>query len=414
MNILPFRGDTMHEGSPAFSPTSMEIRHLVFDMCASHDLKANGLYNVARRLVAEQLAAGESARIIFLREESREIPKETPDLPIEFLTLAGRKLLGRRISLGGDVLHAITAASSKPLFFHIHAAQQHILLPVIMRLRKLGIPYAMTIHGRYSHLGDGNPNLKRRLSNLYMQHIERRVLEGARFVQGVSLAECALIRRLAPRARVEFVPNAAYSSRFEGTPPAPERASPSQHFPVFGYLGRYDIEHKGLDLLVAGFAEYRAAGGKGQLELVGTGPARAKIAAQARELGYSEFVSPHGPRFGGEKARTLATWDYFVMPSRFEGVPIGALEAGLAGLPLIVSAGTGLREEVIKFEAGVGICALTAEAVAQALLQAEHRSADEWARMSSAAYRMALSNGDWTTIAAKLACLYRRTASASS
>jgi len=407
MHTLLLKSETAFNRSPS-APLEKDIRHLVFDMCASHDLKANGVYKVARRLAAEQLAAGENARIVFLREAAREIPNETSEVPIEFLTLAGHKLLGRRISMNGDILDAITTPGSQPLFFHIHAARQPMLLPVIMRLRKLRIPYAMTIHGRYSHLGDGTGSPKRRLSGLYLQHVERRVLEGALFVQGVSLAECALIRRIAPRARVEFVPNAAYSSRFEGIPPAPQRTSPSPDFPVFGFLGRYEIEHKGLDLLIGGFAAYRAAGGKGRLELVGTGPARDKIAARALELGVAEFVSPNGPRFGAEKARTLAAWDYFVMPSRFEGVPIGALEAGLAGLPLIVSAETGLREESAKFQAGVGISALMPEAVAQALLQAERQTAADWVRMSAAAYRMALSIGDWTTIAADVVSLYRR------
>ena len=127
-----------------------------------------------------------------------------------------------------------------------------------------------------------------------------------------------------------------------------------------------------------------------------------------RQLGVAELLSVESPRFGAEKRRTLETWDYFVMPSRFEGVPIGALEAGLAGLPLIVTDETGLREEVVRAGAGIGIAALTPEAVADALHAAEHRPAQAWSRMSDAAYRMAVSIGDWTTIAAKLTTLYRR------
>lgn len=408
MNVLLDKRATDPGRVAPFSPSRMDIRHLVFDMCAAHDLEANGVYNVARQLAAEQTAAGESARIIFLREKNREMPSEPPDVPMQVLTLAGREVLGRRVSINADILDAMTTPGSGPPFFHIHAARQPLLVPVVLRLRKLGIPYAMTIHGRYSHVFDRHNRPTHRLSSLYLQHVERRVVEGARFVQGVSAAECELIRRIAPRARVELVPNAAYSSRFEGQPHAPQRASPSSRFPVFGFLGRYEIEHKGLDLLIAGFAAYRSAGGKGQLGLVGTGPARETVAAQARELGVAEFVTIDGPRFGAEKARTLAAWDYFVMPSRYEGVPIGALEAGLAGLPLLVTAETGLREPVAGFGAGFGIDALTPDAVAQALMQAERCTADAWLRMSEAAYRMALSIGDWTTIAAQLVSLYRR------
>lgn len=407
MSVLQLKSDVSHGRLPLGSVPRMDIRHVVFDMCASHDLKANGVYKVARRLAAEQTAAGENAKIIFLREQGREIPNEPSDVAMQVLTLAGRKVLGRRVSIDASILEAITAPGSGPVFFHIHAARQPLLWPLILRLRALKLPYAMTIHGRYSHVFDQNNRPMRRAPALYLQHVERHVLQGARFVQGVSAAECGLIRHIAPKARVRLVPNAAYSSRLEGVPNAPERAAPTANFPVFGFLGRYEIEHKGLDLLIAGFAAYRKAGGNGRLELVGTGPAREKIAAQAEAMGVAEFVSVNGPRFGAEKARTLAGWDYFVMPSRFEGVPIGALEAGLAGLPLIVSAETGLREHVASFGAGIGIEALTAEAVAQALEEAERHAAD-WAGMSAASHRMAVSMGDWTQIAAELVTLYQQ------
>jgi len=176
---------------------------------------------------------------------------------------------------------------------------------------------------------------------------------------------------------------------------------------VFGFLGRYAIEHKGLDVLVSGFAAYRKAGRKGSLELVGTGPSRDTLAAMARDLGVGEYVTLDGPRFGSEKARTLASWDYFVMSSRYEGIPIGALEAGLSGLPLILSAGTGLREQVVRFKAGFGIEALTTEGMARAFERAGNASAHEWSAMSAAAYRLGLSVGDWSSTAAQLMRLYQ-------
>jgi glycosyltransferase involved in cell wall biosynthesis len=289
----------------------------------------------------------------------------------------------------------------------MHAGREPLLLPVMLRLRKLGIPYAMTIHGRYSHLFDNSGRPTRQLPLLYLKHVERHVLEGAHFVQAVTLAESAIIKRIAPRARVVLISNAAYSSRFDGEPRALERVSPSPNFPVFGFLGRYEIEHKGLDLLVDGFAAYRQAGGKGRLELVGTGPKRDVVSALASERNVAEHVTVDGPRFGDEKARLLAQWDYFVAPSRFDVAPTGPLQGAFAGLPLIVSAETGLREEVQSFGAGVGIEQLDAGAIGKALLKAERCSAAEWAAMSTAARRMSVAIGDWTAVAAKLASLYR-------
>ncbi|MEM6497600.1 MAG: glycosyltransferase [Pseudomonadota bacterium] len=391
----------------ASSNSHLDIRHLVFDMCASHDLKANGVYNVARQLAAEQRAVDEDAGIVFLREQNREMPNEGDDIPMQVLVISGRKILGRRVSLDDAILSAMTAPSDKPVFFHIHAARQPLLMPVVLRLRKLGLPYAMTIHGRYAHVFDQNNEIKRRLPAIYLQTVERYILEGARFVQGVSEAECALIKKIAPKARVELVRNAAYSSHFEGEPKRPSRAVSEREHPKFGYLGRYELEHKGLDLLVDGFAAYRSAGGQGTLELVGTGPAREEIISLAQEYGISDHVTADGPRFGDEKAKTLADWDYFVMPSRFEGVPIGALEAGLAGLPLIVSSETGLQDYVRMHDAGVGIEELTGKAIGEALLEAESRFPADWSMMSDSAYDMALAIGDWTKISESLVKLYK-------
>jgi glycosyltransferase involved in cell wall biosynthesis len=404
MNMLQLKSRPDGPRTSGGPGSKFEIRHLVFDMCAAHDLSANGVFHVARQLVAEQNAAGERAKIVFLREEGRDVPIEGP---IQVLLLKGRKLRGRRLNIDVSVLDEITAPADRPLFFHIHAARQPLLWPVILRLRKLSIPYAMTIHGRYSHLGDPSNRSHHRLSALYLQYVERHVLEGARFVQGVSTAECELISRIAPRARVVLVPNAAYSSRFEGRPPWPQRVAPSPSRPVFGFLGRYEIEHKGLDLLLEAFATYRREGGTGTLELVGTGPARETISARARQLELERFVIVDGPRFGVQKTQTLASWDYFIMPSRFEGMPIGGLEAGLAGLPLIVSGETGLREHVTSFGAGIGIDRLEPAAIACALFKAQGCGVNEWSAMSQRAHAMALAIGDWTNVAAELASLYR-------
>jgi glycosyltransferase involved in cell wall biosynthesis len=177
---------------------------------------------------------------------------------------------------------------------------------------------------------------------------------------------------------------------------------------MFGYFGRLEIEHKGLDLLVGGFAHYRNSGGKGHLGIFGTGPAFERLAALIAASGTSDHVTLEGPRFGEAKFEILRTWDYLVMPSRFDGMPIAALEAALVGLPLLVSPATGLGELIERHRAGDMIRPLTAEGVAATLRRAETVTPSDWQTKSANAYRMAIAAGDWTTVAERIRALYNR------
>jgi glycosyltransferase involved in cell wall biosynthesis len=393
-------------------PTPLEIRHVVFDVRDAHALNANGQFRVARQLASEQRAAGETSKVYFLRLDGRVVPEDSTDA-FKLLPMQGLQLAGHHITIADSVIREMTASDNAPLFLHLHAGRQPFLPWLTWRLRRMGIPYAITPHGRYAHIYDAEDRAQYPRANyprtaLYLKHLERHALEGAQFVHAVSVDERALIERVAPRARVELIDNAAYSRRLDGEPKPIPRSGPSANYPRFGFLGRFEIEHKGLDLLLDGFAKYRELGGRGTLDLGGTGPSRDRLAEQAKTLGITPFVSIFGPHFGAERVRLFTGWDYFVMPSRFEGVPLGGIEAALMGLPLIVSKGSGLRAKVEEFGGGIGIQALTPEAIAQAFLQADGK-AESWTSMSTAAWRMALSFGDWTTTAAALAKKYRET-----
>jgi glycosyltransferase involved in cell wall biosynthesis len=384
---------------------SLDIRHLVID--PAEPFQANGLTIVVRRLADEQMHAGHSVTLFYLLKTPLEETNDITDVPMHCLLMTGPKVGGRFVRLDANVIEALTEEATQNTIFHIHHCRDPLLVSLTTELRRRGIPYAMTIHGRYSHVFDQDNNVVRVLPALYLRFIERRVLESARFVQAITSAEQEIVRRIAPRAVCELIFNVGYSSRIDGLPQAPTRKSPSPRFPLFGFCGRYAVEHKGLDLLLGGFAEYRRAGGKGTLELVGTGPAR-QLAAMADSLSVGRYCQIGGPQFGKEKKRVLQTWDFFVLPSRFDVLPTAGLEAAILGLPLIASKLTGFADHIGNSHSGFVIEDLSPHAVAKALFLAERVSADEWARMSRAAFNMAVSNGDWTAIAARLVDLYRR------
>jgi len=78
--------------------------------------------------------------------------------------------------------------------------------------------------------------------------------------------------------------------------------------------------------------------------ILGDGPMRASLEAFAVELGVEGYVEFAG-HVGDVKTRLEAA-DIFLMPSKWEGFGLAAVEAMNAGLPLVVSDVPGLREVV--------------------------------------------------------------------
>lgn len=393
-------------GGPPSAP--LAIRHLILDGRDHHPTAANGVYEVARRLTREQIHAGDEARIVVLRDPIRRAATDAVDVPTIGVALDGTRLRGRVVRLSDDAFSALLDACPDGAFVHIHGGRDPLLPWLSRQLRRQGIPYAVTVHGRYSHMFVPEGGLRRRAGRIYLALFERRLLEGARFVQALSSVERAILRRIARNATIEVVPNAAFSSSLERVERPTVRAGRGSDFPVFGYCGRYAIPHKGLDLLLDAFARHCAQGRPGRLVMIGTGPDRATLAGLAEQLGLSDRVEVLGPHFGEAKAALQRGWDFFVQPSRFDGMPIGALEAALAGLPLIATDATGLTDALDTHGAGFAVRTASVEAVAAAMGRAADLDGPAWSAMSERAHAMARAVGDWTTTTASLRALYGR------
>jgi glycosyltransferase involved in cell wall biosynthesis len=387
-----------------------DIRHLVVLPSDVHPDEANGVVGVARRLVREQRAAGEHAQLVRIANgnladgANGSIPALM--VPTKTARLAGISIRGRVILLRRDVVATLLSDVDETTFFHIHGGREPLLAGFARTLRRRGVPYAVTLHGRFSHVYDGHGRCQKPGTALYLMLVERDMLQGARFVQALSLEEAQIVCRIAPRARIEIIGNGAYSARLDSIPTHPAERPPSATFPHFVYCGRYAINHKGLDLILEGFARYRQRGGKGRLTTIGTGPQRESLANMAASFGIADVVDIGGPLFSTARDVALRQCDFFIMASRFEGIPLAALEAALLGMPLIVTTETGLGTQVRAHKAGIVIEHLTAEAVCTAMHRAADLSAVEWTACGTTAFAMAVAIGDWTVIADRLRVLY--------
>jgi glycosyltransferase involved in cell wall biosynthesis len=120
--------------------------------------------------------------------------------------------------------------------------------------------------------------------------------------------------------------------------------------PLVGFLGRFSPE-KGPLLLLDALVRLREAGVPFRAALVGDGPLAGAIQERvtSTRLGERVVVRP----FTGTVAPILAALDVYVLPSLWESMPIGVLEAMSAGLPVVAADAGGVREAVSDGETGL-------------------------------------------------------------
>lgn len=102
---------------------------------------------------------------------------------------------------------------------------------------------------------------------------------------------------------------------------------------LIGHVGRWAPPKNQIHLLhlLRGLVD---SGVRARLALLGDGPDRAAIEAEARSLGLLDRVIAPGCI---DSAKAYSAFDLFCFPSRYEGLGMAAMEAQAAGLPCFVS-----------------------------------------------------------------------------
>lgn len=100
------------------------------------------------------------------------------------------------------------------------------------------------------------------------------------------------------------------------------------------YLGRLDIGQKGLDLLLKAYSKVSDRINY-PLYIAGYGSDEEKIEQFIKKLNLKKKVKIVGPFFGEKKKRLLSAAVFAVIPSRYEGFCLVALEALASGLPVV-------------------------------------------------------------------------------
>jgi poly(glycerol-phosphate) alpha-glucosyltransferase len=167
------------------------------------------------------------------------------------------------------------------------------------------------------------------------------------------------------------------------------------------FVGRLDVRHKGLDRLAAA----AAAAPTWRFLLVGPDHrgGQRRLQRRAADLGTSARMYLVGQLEPAAVTDAYAAADLFVLPSRWEGLPMSLLEALAHGIPSLVSPEVDRLVPVSRSGAGW----VSAPSELGATLEAVAKlPAAEWSKAADAARRLARSY-DWDDVAAAYEEVYR-------
>lgn len=142
---------------------------------------------------------------------------------------------------------------------------------------------------------------------------------------------------------------------------------------ILTYIGRLDAYHKGLDILIEAISRIKKELLQNNVHLDIYGPdykgRRKHLEMIIREVEVENIVTLHKEISGIEKEKILIASDVFIQTSRFEGMPLGILEAMSYGIPCIVTKGTAIGEMIVENKAG-WMAETNAISVAEKMLEA--------------------------------------------
>jgi glycosyltransferase involved in cell wall biosynthesis len=194
--------------------------------------------------------------------------------------------------------------------------------------RALGIPYILEPRGAYDPWIVGR---KRPVKKAWWWLWERRLVEGARAVHLFFESEASHLTALGYRGEVVVAPN--------GVRVPDEVVWDGGSGGYVLWYGRFDPEHKGIDLLVRALA-LLPEGERPQLRLHGP-DARARgkerVRGLVRDLELEGWVTIGEPVRGAEKWDLLARARGFAYPSRWEAFGNAVAEAAAAGVPTLTT-----------------------------------------------------------------------------
>ena len=237
----------------------------------------------------------------------------------------------------------LDAPFNKPDIVVFHEAYVKEYLILSKELRKRKIPYIILPHGELNEEAQQKKHFKKVVANFLLFNA---------FINGAVAIQCLSQR--------EMDSTHFGKQKFIGTNGIniPEKKKTSFHKDEikFVYIGRLDAYHKGLDLMISAIKNISDFLRENKCSFNLYGPDLngrfQHVTDLINEANVQYIVFLNHEVSGKQKEDILLDADVFIQTSRFEGMPMGILEAMSYGLPCLVTNGTTLGRFIMQYNSG--------------------------------------------------------------
>jgi len=253
---------------------------------------------------------------------------------------------------------------------HIHCLFSYATLPAALFAARYDVPSIVRPLGTLNRWGmtHRHPWLKR----LSFALIEKRILNKAALIHYTSEQEQAEAQALCINMLSAVIPLGIELDVFDALP---DRQVFRSQYPVLSnkfvvlFLGRLDPV-KRVEYLLTGFGQLHERYPNSALVLAGQGASDyvSALRSQVADLGLPDAVIWTGFISGAQKLAALAAADVFVVSSSSESFGMSAVEAMASGLPVVLTDGVSIHNEVSRAKAGL-VVPCSGDALSAALLR---------------------------------------------
>jgi glycosyltransferase involved in cell wall biosynthesis len=293
--------------------------------------------------------------------------------------------------------HWLRRCNLRPDVVSLEGVWLHLFGKIAQWARRQKVPYLITPHGNFNPFALRISSWKKSLARTWFAD---HMLRHAACFHAITEQEYQWIRDYGLRQPVCLIPNGVH------TPSTPVQEFPPefQGSRTALYIGRLH-QIKGLDLLLKAWEQVAGVHPDWQLIIAGNDDgAQRDLLTLRSSLRLERSVHFVGPVHGEIKAAWLANCDFFILPSRSEGLAMAPLEAMSYGKPVLLTITSNFPEAA---ESGAAYeVACDVPGIQQGLRMMMNNDDAQRTAMGAAGRAMVRDRYNWRTICSELEQVY--------